>query len=375
MGKDAKGISRGRCSKQGCDCVEYLYEKENGHKCANCGHVPIKHTHEEFHDSDETLDGTDEELSIYSMIKDDSIPLMVENNRDIRGCLRGACTNPGCNCRKFSYIEEKGPKCSECGHVPAQHTRLILKPAATPHEFVEENHGDAALFSISHKKIPSNTLLSDLRITDVEEDQTPPMISVSKSKPIPKKRQAHSCKSVSSIDGRHPMSLPVRTDPVLHKLSSKKHVYLGHNYVHDNVYSIAKRDGHFSQQSFTSLQPTAPTVAVATPQPFIQQPSVQQTCKLAGCNNPVCVEPSGRVHEFCCRGHASDYSSIGELVVNGASVHICHNVGVPPHLKCFNPLCERMKYKENEKYFNFCGLSCRDSYRKSQQQGLLYTVQ
>ena len=78
------------------------------------------------------------------------------------------------------------------------------------------------------------------------------------------------------------------------------------------VYSIATRDGHFSQQSFTSLQPTATTVAVATRQPFIQQPSVKQTCKLASCNNPVCVEPSGRVHEFCCRKHALEYSSIGE---------------------------------------------------------------
>ena len=232
MGKDAKGINRGKCSKPECNCVEYLFEKENGHKCVNCGHVPIKHTEIErkpsddpswfsfvkFHDSD---GGTDEELIIEDDSIPSSIPLMVESNRDIRGCLRGACTNPGCNCKKFSFVEEKGLKCSVCGHVPAHHTQLTPKSATNPSESAEENQEDTKLFSKSHNKIPSRILLSDLRITDMEEDQTPPTISVPKSKPMPKKRRiANSLKPVSSIGGHHPMSLPVQTDSAPHIPSS-----------------------------------------------------------------------------------------------------------------------------------------------------------
>lgn len=86
------------------------------------------------------------------------------------------------------------------------------------------------------------------------------------------------------------------------------------------------------QQSFTSVPPNAtitvpapaypqhsPTTPQVNPQlPVLQsmppqlppqQPSVQRTCKLAGCNKPVYVESSGRVHDFCGRTHAAAFNS------------------------------------------------------------------
>jgi len=63
------------------------------------------------------------------------------------------------------------------------------------------------------------------------------------------------------------------------------------------------------------VSPIAPAAANAIPQLSFQQPSIQQMCKLAGCNKRVYVEPSGKVHEFCRRQHALDFNSNGERVV------------------------------------------------------------
>lgn len=40
--KDKKDIFRGQCSKDGCDCDEYMKEKEFD-LCAYCEHVPVVH--------------------------------------------------------------------------------------------------------------------------------------------------------------------------------------------------------------------------------------------------------------------------------------------------------------------------------------------
>ena len=70
----------------------------------------------------------------------------------------------------------------------------------------------------------------------------------------------------------------------------------------------------YPQHSPTTPQviPQLPVTQSMPPQLFAQQPSVpsvQRMCKLAGCNKPVYVESSGRVHDFCGRTHAVAFNS------------------------------------------------------------------
>ena len=330
MGKDIRGINRGKCSKRGCDCVQY-FKEENGQKCTNCGHVPTVHTKIDENvwnlsslASEESDDiksygrfrgGSDEEVS-----ENDSVPLRhqlsesnIGSNTDIRGNLRGGCNE--CNCKQYSYIKERGSKCSVCGHVPAQHTQLTQLLTAVPHE-QEELEKDTPLFTKSRNAIPSNAS-SSLCITDVEEEEkTPP---VPKLKPQPVKRKTHFLNLVSLINKHHPSSVSL---PAAGQMDRSPHMPPGTCSFGHGLYKIVfiyfvvirPRDDYVSQQQQPSItmSPIAPAAANVNPQPSVQQPSIQQTCKLDGCNKPVHVEQSGKVHEFCCHKHALDFKSNGE---------------------------------------------------------------
>lgn len=125
-------------------------------------------------------------------------------------------------------------------------------------------------------------------------------------------------------------------------------------------------------------------MSVPLPQtiPSVQQaPAVGGICIYPGCTKPVHVEPNGRTHQFCNRTHASMYhqsqakcESVFKLyisscyywfVITDAAAAI---TPLPPHLKCSNPSCNRMRYKDNGQYYDYCGKSCRDSFRSTQQQ-------
>ena len=309
-------VQGGRCF---CDCVQY-FKEENGQKCTNCGRVPFNDTmmHEAERSSSLYAFGHIRSYggSVEEITEDDSgVPFRYQlsesilgSNTDILGNLRGRCKR--CNCRQYSYIKERGPKCSECGHVPTQHTQLTQQPKA-PRKFIGQEHEfekDTPLFT------KSQNASSSLCITDVEDDnKTPP--------PPPAEWQAQSLIPVNLIGKHHPsgMSLPVagQMGPFPHMSPGRCTFGLCKNYVFVYFVVIRPRDGHISQQhqSFISMSPIAPAAANAIPQLSFQQPSIQQMCKLAGCNKRVYVEPSGKVHEFCCRQHALDFNSNGERVV------------------------------------------------------------
>ena len=217
MGKDSKGVDRGKCSKPGCVCDQFLYKKENGPKCSNCGHVPVNHAEIreavlikyfddplEFSSKDESDEGTEEESderaeeSDEGTDEDDSISNPVGSNIDIRGTLRGECTAAGCNCRQFLCIKVQGPKCSVCGHAPVKHTQeQTSKPTSklTPQRFVGEEENefekDSALFKPRNKNPPSplknfsgiSISSSSLSITDMEAED--PMESFKAKKRVP----------------------------------------------------------------------------------------------------------------------------------------------------------------------------------------------
>ena len=63
MGKDSKGINRGKCSKPSCDCVDFVYNKDKGIKCSNCGHIPITHAEIQFEQIIKHYDGFSESTS------------------------------------------------------------------------------------------------------------------------------------------------------------------------------------------------------------------------------------------------------------------------------------------------------------------------
>ena len=222
MGRDSKGVDRSKCSKPGCGCDQFLYKKENGPKCSNCGHVPVNHAEireavliKPLDDSlgfafkEESDDGTDEET-----YEDDSISNR-GSNRDIRGNLRGVCTAPGCTCRQFSCIKTQGPKCSVCGHAPVKHTQeQTIKPI--PRGFVDEEDDeyekDSALFRPRNKNPPSplknfsgiSISSSSLSITDMEED---PMDSIKTKKRLPINYENDSFKQMPQVDG-YSLGLP-----------------------------------------------------------------------------------------------------------------------------------------------------------------------
>lgn len=226
MGRDSKGIDRGKCSKPGCGCDQFLYKEEKGPRCSNCGHVPVNHAEireavliKPLDDSlgfafgEESDEGTDEESD-----EDDSISNR-GSNRDIRGNLRGECTAPGCNCRQFSCIKAQGPKCSVCGHAPVKHTqKQTSKPTSKliPRGFVEEEDDeyekDSALFKPRNKNPPSplkkfsgiSISSSSLSITDMEED---PMDSTKTKKRLPINYENDSSKQMPHVDG-YSLGLP-----------------------------------------------------------------------------------------------------------------------------------------------------------------------
>lgn len=223
MGKDSKGIERGKCSKPGCNCVQFLYTKEKGTRCSNCEHVPIVHSvipegvlvtpsdEPSGFANDEEMDeesdkGSDEESNEESD-EDDSDAMshdLVGSSMDIRGILRGECRVNGCNCKQ--YIVQQGSKCSVCDHVPVKHVAKVNKPSIVHGHFnkhkedddeLEKDSSPIKLFSKPQKKIPSSSkkLPSDLSITDMEEepmDLSPNVMSGSRARIKPRKSTDHS---------------------------------------------------------------------------------------------------------------------------------------------------------------------------------------
>ena len=123
---------------------------------------------------------------------------------------------------------------------------------------------------------------------------------------------------VSLINKHHPSSMSL---PAAGQMDQSPHMPPGTCSFGHGLYKIVfiyfvvirPRDDYVSQQQpLISMSSIAPAAANATPQPSVQQPSIPQTCKLDGCNKPVRVERSGKVHEFCCRKHALDFKSNGE---------------------------------------------------------------
>ena len=214
MGRDSKGVDRGKCSKPGCGCDQFLYKKENGPRCSNCGHVPINHAEIReavlikplddslgFASGEESDEGTNEETD-----EDDSISNR-GSNRDIRGKLRGECTAPGCKCRQFSCIKAQGPKCNVCGHAPVKHAQKQTSKSSSkliPQGFVEEEdeefEKDSALFKPRNKNPPSplKSFSSSLSITDMEEE---PMDSIKTKKRLPINYENDSFKQTPPVDG------------------------------------------------------------------------------------------------------------------------------------------------------------------------------
>ena len=223
MGRDSKGVDRGKCSKPGCGCDQFLYKKENGPKCSNCGHVPVNHALIReavlikpslgFASGEESDEGTNEETD-----EDDSISSR-GSNRDIRGNLRGECIASGCKCRQFSCIKAQGPKCSVCGHAPVKHTQKQTSKSSSKlisRGFVEEEdeefEKDSALFKPRNKNPPSplkhfsgiSISSSSLSITDMEEDS---MDSIKTKKRLPINYENDSFKQIPHVDG-YSLGLP-----------------------------------------------------------------------------------------------------------------------------------------------------------------------
>ena len=251
MGKDSKGINRGKCTKPGCGCVDFLYNKDNGIKCSNCRHVPIAHAeilkpHDGFLDSAsedeiEPLMDDEETEETYEDVNDDLGQDLSHqptgSNIDIRGTLRGECTTSGCTCKQFLYIAQESPKCSGCGHAPAKHTakganvpaRLVNKgreetefekDSAPTQLFIKPQN--RTFYSRSPLQSSSNTTsVSDLSIADMEEDpiDSPPVIRKPRfrsNRRIPMKREPNPIRYVSSdssLSGPHPTVHPQRRSP------------------------------------------------------------------------------------------------------------------------------------------------------------------
>ena len=200
--------------QDGCDCVQYFME-ENGQKCPNCRHVPFNDTlHEAVRSSSlYPIRSYGEEIT-----EDNSVPLRYQlsesnlgSNTDIYGNLRGICKRY--NCWQYSYIKERGSRCSECGHVPTQHIQLTQQPKALC-KFIGQEHEfekDTPLFTKSRNEI-SSYASSSLCITDVEDED--------KTLPPPVEWQTHSLNPVNLTGKHHPssMSLPAagQIDPSPH---------------------------------------------------------------------------------------------------------------------------------------------------------------
>lgn len=179
MGKDSQGINRGRCSKPGCDCGDFIYKKDKGVKCSNCGHVPTVHADIRFeiqNPLDEFLSTSEGEIDdkefkeeTYENVNDDLRHQPGGSSMDIRGNLRGECTVTRCKCRQFSCIAEQGAKCTGCGHPPVKH---MNKGANTWEDEVEKDSAPI-LFTRPQNSSPLKRpwpSVSDLSIDDMEEE-------------------------------------------------------------------------------------------------------------------------------------------------------------------------------------------------------------
>lgn len=184
MGKDSKGINRGKCSKPGCGCVDFLYKEDKGIKCSNCGHVPIAHAAAEtrfeiLKPPDGFLESASEdeiEEETYENVNDDLSHQPAGSSMDIQGTLRGECTITGCKCRQFSYIVQQGPKCSGCGHAPVKHTAEGANMPKFEDEFDKDSTVPQLFIRPQNRNFSSrlwstfNTSASDLCISDTEKD-------------------------------------------------------------------------------------------------------------------------------------------------------------------------------------------------------------
>ena len=251
MGKDSKGINRGKCSKPGCDCIDFVFNKDKGIKCSNCGHVPIAHAEIRFEQIIKPYDGLLESASedeIEPLIAIDEVEVKetyedaindlsedsghqpTGSNKDIRGTLRGECTANGCMCKQFLYIAQQGPKCSVCGHGPARHkdkganvpARLVSKGRE---ENEEKDSVPNKLFIESQNRTfysrSSNTSVLDLSIDDMEDDPTdsPPVVHMPQfrsRKRLPMRHEPDPIRDVplgSSSSGPHPTVYPQSRSP------------------------------------------------------------------------------------------------------------------------------------------------------------------
>ena len=362
MGKDCNGIDRGRCNKPGCNCLRFLYDKEKGVKCSNCGHVPAKHSaiREDLLvdvTSDvalvtETVDEVDSVVGIYEEVERDSTPKLVGNNVDSQGTMRGRCTTDGCACSGFVYVASRGRKCDECGHAPVKHIKVAVSvfsgrgPIATNNSDDEVEKDSAivskpSVFTISQvvddrnserlpsplKSFPSISLSpsqpsvssAKRRIPfpnhttnssgTVKSDSSPP--STSRSIPVlsrnKKRRSSEQNFSPAPIQAT---AYPPITPAVFPQRVAGRYIkipqglsfyqYLG---VQQPTHSVP------DTQSQQSNQPTIAMPPHSLPVQDTSASSGQGTCIYPGCSRPVYVEPNGTTHQFCGRTHAKMYNS------------------------------------------------------------------
>lgn len=420
MGRDSSGVDRGKCKKPNCKCRQFLYDKDKGLKCSDCGHVPTAHIAipeasliEVPVNDPVTLNvatATDNGDAISSVVQCKS-----EQDQDSQGIARGPCIYVGCSCPQFSYMAQRGPKCTTCGHAPVKHKKkdnllVIRKFESMNEEEIDEMQKDLAVslfvrpqrddkrivetvqgaenLSSPLKSFSGISLLSDespgklsdhLPVEDIEDDNKE-LATADRDVAVSKVKRRLVLPSQPSSVKQEPSGGPAfvpRTYNTPVKKKKKQTKMASHTQSPPQFSSLA------TAQPFTSVpsgnfQNTSGPQSVATmhslpvhqvtaanpvykPSPAPQTPVVGG-CIYPGCTKPIYVEPSGRAHQFCGRTHAQWYRQS----------QTTYNTTAAPSLsgpKCSNPNCNRVKFKDqNGQYLDYCGKSCRDSFR---QQGVV----
>ena len=362
MGKDCNGIDRGRCNKPDCNCLSFLYDKENGVKCSNCGHVPAKHSAiregllvdvtSDVALVTETVDEVVQVVGIYEEVERDSTPKLVGNNVDSQGAIRGRCTTDGCACSGFVYVASRGRKCDECGHAPVKHIKVAESvfsgrgPIATNNSD-DEVEKDSAIVSKppvfaspqvvddrNPERLPSplksfpNISLSPSQPSvssakrrsplpnhttnssgTVKSDSSPP--STSRSIPVlsrNKKRRSNEQKfSPAPIQAT---AYPPTTPAVFPQRIAGRYIKIPQGLSFYQYLGVQQPTHNVPDTQ--SQQSNQPTIVMPPHSLSVQDTSAssgQGTCIYPGCSRPVYVESNGTTHQFCGRTHAKMYNS------------------------------------------------------------------
>ncbi|GBN48326.1 hypothetical protein AVEN_29740-1 [Araneus ventricosus] len=74
MNTDSRGVKRGNCLAENCDCSLYEYEEKNGAKCSYCCCPPTKH---------QKIDAPEENLEDHSVLVNSSFENYQEKNGSV----------------------------------------------------------------------------------------------------------------------------------------------------------------------------------------------------------------------------------------------------------------------------------------------------